>query len=47
MFRNLPTILNKQSFVEILKKRKLNPIWMEELIQIENQKYTLCKVQYL
>lgn len=47
IFRRLPTNLTKDVLLEFLRKRGLSPVWMEELIQIEHYKYTLCKVSNL
>lgn len=47
MFRRLPINLTKETLLDILRKRNISPVWMEELIQIDNFKYTLCKVSFL
>jgi hypothetical protein len=47
MIRKLPLSFTKDSFLDFLRRNNLLPIWMEDLIAIENFKYTLCKVSYL
>lgn len=47
MFRKLPANLTKDTLLDMLRKRSVPPIWMEELVQIDNYKYTLCRVSYL
>jgi hypothetical protein len=47
IFRKLPIGETKDSFLDVLKRNNLFPVWMEDLITIENYKYTLCKVSYL
>jgi hypothetical protein len=47
LFRKLPLAETKESFLDLLSRNKLFPVWMEDLITIEAFKYTLCKVSYL
>lgn len=47
LFRKLPSSITKEVFLDILRKKNISPVWMEDLIEIENYKYTLCKVSYL
>ena len=47
VLRKLPKEMTKDMFITVLKKNKVVPLWVEEPVEIEGYKYTICTMSCL